>query len=114
MFATLLLEPASPMPVTPEIRGTGWNDDEMPDTDVDPRLAAGTHIGLARLIRLNETDGFGSVKLVVGVRAWIHEMKSIRYSVVGRPSPVPGLKSHVLLLVSCYLLLCPHELRICR
>ncbi len=78
MLPTLLLEPTSPMPVTPKIRSTGWNDDKMPYTDLDPRFTAGTHVRLACLIRLDGTDD-----VIVPELLGLHAGKSIRYSVLG-------------------------------
>jgi hypothetical protein len=42
--------------MAPEIRGAGWNDHEVADSDLDPRLTTGTHIGLACLIRLDRVN----------------------------------------------------------
>lgn len=50
--AAAFLVPATAVPVTSEIRGILWHDDEVPDADVDDTLTAGAHVGLARLIRL--------------------------------------------------------------
>ena len=109
MSTALLLEPASPMPVPPQIGGVPRDDDEVPDARFDPGLAPGAHIGLARLIRLHGIDGLVPATRVVIVRDRFHLLKSIPYSVFHS-----RLTVLVLLLATCYLLLCPHEFRICR
>ena len=78
MLATLLLEPAPPMPVATQVGSAFRNNNEMPDSGLDSRITSGADVRLACLIRLNRIDGFVPVKSVVGVQSGIHEMKSIR------------------------------------
>jgi hypothetical protein len=77
MSATVLLEPASPMPVSAQIGRISRDDDKMSDSRLDPGLTSGAHIGLARLIRLDGADRFVSVRHIVAVEAGIHRVKSI-------------------------------------
>jgi len=51
--AALLLEPASAMPVAPQIRGEARNHNNVADTRFDPGVTAGADVCLAGLVRLN-------------------------------------------------------------
>jgi len=53
----LVLEPTTAVPVTSQVGGEPWNNNDVTDTRFDPRVAAGTHICLAGLIRLNGVHG---------------------------------------------------------
>ena len=57
MATALLLEPATAVPVTSQVGGGPWNNNDVTDTRLDPRVAAGTHIRLAGLVRLNGVHG---------------------------------------------------------
>jgi hypothetical protein len=51
-----LLVPAPAMPMTSEVWRVSWYDHQMPDPGLDFALAPRTHIGLARLVRLDRLD----------------------------------------------------------
>lgn len=57
MAAALLLEPASAMPVAPQIRGEARNHNNVADARFDPQIATGAHVRLAGLIRLYRMHG---------------------------------------------------------
>ena len=53
MAAALLLEPASAMPVAPQIGGEPRNHNNVADTGFDPGVAPWTYIRLASLVWLH-------------------------------------------------------------
>jgi hypothetical protein len=53
----LVFEPATAVPVASQVGGEPRDNNDMTDARLDPRAAAGAHICLASLIRLNGVDG---------------------------------------------------------
>lgn len=51
--SSAFLVPATPVPMTPQIRCVLWHDNEMADADLDDTVTPGARVGLARLIRLD-------------------------------------------------------------
>jgi hypothetical protein len=59
-----------------------WNNNEMPDPGLDPRITPGAHVRLARLISLDRVDNLVSGACAVVVRLGIHVVKSIPKTVL--------------------------------
>jgi hypothetical protein len=49
-----------------------WNNNEMPDPRLDPRITPGAHVCLARLIRLDRVDHLVSEASIVEERVGLH------------------------------------------
>lgn len=49
-----------------------WDNNEMSDPRLDPRITPGAHVCLARLIRLNRVDNLVSEASIVEERVGLH------------------------------------------
>jgi hypothetical protein len=49
-----------------------WNNNEMPDPGLDPRITPGAHVRLARLISLDRVDNLVSEASIVAERVGLH------------------------------------------